>query len=104
MRCIAVEIVRFVDNHFPGFVECVLLDAEGGRHVVIEKVPVITSEWLDATSHYPRPGIIACEVEAEWIDQNGQALVRVNTELPWGIASINGETRFTVPSSKVSEL
>lgn len=51
-----VTIVPFVDDHFPGFVECVLVDADGRRHEFIEKGPVVSAAKLQAGSVYPQPG------------------------------------------------
>ena len=62
MPCIRVEIVRFVDEHQPGFVECVFTDADGSVHTLVDKVPVFTLENLWSDSTYPRPGIARCEV------------------------------------------
>ncbi|WP_431104074.1 hypothetical protein [Roseateles noduli] len=94
-----IQISRFVDEHFPGFVECVLVDAFGKAHVFIEKVPVITTENLVSTSSYPRPGAMDCEVVAEWTDDNGRALSRVNTERPWDVESTEGLSEFVVSTS-----
>ena len=38
MHFISVQIVRFVDSHQPGWVECLLVDAERRRHIIVEKV------------------------------------------------------------------
>ncbi|RYG37845.1 MAG: hypothetical protein EON93_02995 [Burkholderiales bacterium] len=96
MQAFAVEISRFVDEHQPGFVECSLLDADGNKHLFIEKVPVVTLEDLQPTSEYPRPGVVGCEPQAEWVDASGRIKVRVSTELPWHVESTEGETVFVV--------
>jgi hypothetical protein len=99
---LAVEIVRFVDDHFPGFVECVLRDASGCAHTFVEKVPVISLEVLDSASHYPRPGTFACVVGEAWTDAHGRSLVRVRTDEPWGIESTTGQSSFVVLTSQIS--
>ncbi|MGE0144389.1 MAG: hypothetical protein AB7I19_11420 [Planctomycetota bacterium] len=101
MPALAVAIVRFVDEHQPGFVECVLRDAANEQHVFVEKVPVVTTEDLWATSNYPRPGVIECVVLEQWEDSGGCSLVRVTTEQPWGVESTRGETEFVVLASQV---
>ena len=101
MPALTVEISRFVDESNPGFIECVIVDAFGKLHLILEKVPVISTEDLWSTSVYPRPGEIACEVEAAWTDESGRSLVRVSTELPWHVESTTGETAFVVLSSQV---
>ena len=104
MPSIAVEIVRFVDEHQPGFVECQFQDAHGQQHVVVEKVPVVTKENLWTNSRYPRPGTIACTLERAYQDHSGRSLVTVSTELPWHIESSTGQTKFELLSSQVQSL
>jgi hypothetical protein len=88
---VQVQIVRFADDAQPGWVECHLLDAHGRCWSFLEKVPVVTTAPLDHQSHYPQPGIIACEVLA-W---HG-GIARIDTTRPWGIESTDGETQFEV--------
>jgi hypothetical protein len=102
MPVLAVEIVRFVDEHFPGFVDCLLVDALGKEHHFREKVPVVSAEPLDGHSGYPRPGAVRCLVEKGWNDAAGRSLVGVNTERPDGVQSTRGETAFIVFSSQVA--
>lgn len=93
MVALRVEIVRYIDAAFPGFVELQLVDARGRRWTFHEKVPVVTLEDLDGASRYPRPGTIACEI----IEHNGQT-ARVSTARPWGIQSVEGETELEIPA------
>ena len=58
MHNVAVQIVRFVDSGFPGWVECELVDAAGRRHILKDKVPIFTVEDLGADSKYPTPGFV----------------------------------------------
>jgi hypothetical protein len=62
MLGVKVEILRYVDDSQPGFVECRLIDAWGNQHLFLEKVPVVTLENLDVSSTYPQSGIIACQI------------------------------------------
>ena len=101
MPALSVEISRFVDDSNPGFVECLLVDALGRSHLFVEKVPIVSTEDLWSTSVYPRPGVIACAVEAEWKDGAGQSLARVSTELPWHVESTTGQTQFIVFASQL---
>jgi hypothetical protein len=101
MPALAIEISRFVDEHQPGFVECTLVDAQGSLQSFIEKVPVVTEANLSSSSSYPQEGTIACQVEAEWNDEQGRALVRVSTEHPFHVESTEGECRFVVLASQV---
>jgi hypothetical protein len=99
MHAVKIAIVRFVDDHQPGFVECQLIDASGRCWSFIEKVPVVTTDWLDASSKYPQPGVIGCEV----VEREGQT-VTIDTTKPWAIESVEGETRFTVAQGLLTEL
>jgi hypothetical protein len=104
MPFLLVQITRFVDEHFPGIVECELIDAVGNRHFFIEKVPVVSDENLCAESIYPCHGVIGCEVENEWLDDKGNLLVQINTDQPWHIESTKNEIRFTVFASQLNYL
>jgi hypothetical protein len=101
MAELALGITDLVDAHFPGWVECVLLDAEGKRHVFVEKVPVVTSEDLSSGSSCPRTCSIRCRIDAEWTDAAGRVLVRVDTETPWGIRSTEDACLFVVLKSQL---
>jgi hypothetical protein len=101
MHHLKVSITRFVDDHQPGVVECVFSDARGVSHTVIEKIPVITTEDLRSDSRYPRGGEIACTVLERFVDSRGEHVVRIDTELPWHVETVEGETVFEVPASLV---
>jgi hypothetical protein len=101
MPAVSVQITRYVDDHFPGFVECVLVDALGETHAFVEKVPVVSSESLSAASTYPCNGEIECEVFRQWQDEAGLAFSIVRIEIRWGVESTSGETEFTVSSSQL---
>ncbi|HEY1122926.1 MAG TPA: hypothetical protein VGE67_15045 [Haloferula sp.] len=96
MPTIAVEIVRFTDEGVPSWVESALQDALGREWRLIDKVPIFTLVNLDASSSYPQPGSIACEIVREWIDEDGRKRCLIDTTLPCGIDSVEGETRFEV--------
>ncbi|MGK5010763.1 hypothetical protein [Janthinobacterium sp. MDB2-8] len=98
---LSVQIERYIDDHFPGVVACVLTDADGKRHAFTEKVPVLSSSDLRADSSYPKPGYIGCVIEHEWLDAAGRKLVQVNTEQPWGITSVSGVTVFNVLDAQI---
>ena len=101
MISVSVEISRFIDDHQPGFVECRFLDACGELHTFTEKGPVVSTQNLSASSQYPCPGNIACEVVSEFMDSEGRSLVRIDTERPFSIESTSGETKFVVLSSQL---
>jgi hypothetical protein len=94
MLGVKVQIARYADDWQPGWVECRLTDAHGRLWSFVEKVPVVTSAPLDSSSIYPQPGVIACEV----VERVG-GVVRIDTTRPWGVESVEGETRFEVAES-----
>ena len=100
---IKVTIERFTQEWQPGWVQCRFVDAAGKSHVFEEKVPVVSDENLDATSEYPRSGIIGCQVVGSGVASDGRPVVIVDTEQPWGIESKAGETRFEVLPEQVIE-
>jgi hypothetical protein len=60
---VRVEIVRYTDDHQPGFVECHLSDVAGRVWSFEEKVPVVTVEDLStrpASIHGPVPSAAPC--------------------------------------------
>ena len=95
MVAVTVEITKFVDESQPGWVECKLVDAYGREHLFIEKVPVVCLEDLDASSIYPQPGVIACEL-IERISVGAAEIVKINSERPYAIESVDGNVLFDV--------
>jgi hypothetical protein len=96
MHTVDVQIVRFTDSHFPGWVECILRDAADREWTLADKVPIFTEAPMDATSTYPQPGVIACEIIRTWTDERGRTRCIIDTERPWGVSTKNGETQFEV--------
>jgi len=96
-----VQVEGFIDDHFPGFVKCVLIDADGLRHEFIDKVPVVSTANLRSDSIYPQPGYLGCTIESEWTDELGRRLARVSTKKPWSIESVSGETIFIVREQQI---
>src|SRR5205823_5626108 len=100
-KCIPVQIIKFVDERFPGWVECEFVDAEGRKHRLIDKVPMFTTELLDATSSYPREGIVRCEILGPSRDDNDRELARLTTARPDTIESTEGLSEFVVLAAQV---
>ena len=96
-----VQIARYVDDHFPGFVECGFVDSEGRQHTLVEKGPVVSDEWPGPEDSYPTSGFIRCEILQQWHDSDGHDLVRVTTQRPDYIETKEGLTEFVVLSSQV---
>ena len=97
---LSVEIVRFVDERFPGWVASQFVDANNVLHTIIDKVPIFTTELLDENSRYPQSGSMSCEVLARWQDNSGRRLVRIATH---GMESTDGLSEFVVGASQLSD-
>jgi hypothetical protein len=92
--------MRFVDDHQPGWIEYEFHDAAGARHMLLDKVPIFTVEDLDATSAYPRPCEVHCEVLGRWQDTLGRDLIRI--ALGDGVTSTAGISEFVVYATQMS--
>jgi len=93
---VKVKIVRYLsDDPQPGVVECELEDVHGQRWSIIEKTAIVSTAELDAHSSYPQQGLIGCEIVQRKRDDKGE-IVRISTERPWMVGSIDGSTEFDV--------
>ena len=101
MPTVAVEVTRFVDASFPGWVEFVLVDASGATWIFVDKVPVLTTEDLSEASDYPRSATIECEVVQEPSAAQVAGLVTIDTSRPWGIEAKDGTSKFVVRQSQL---
>jgi hypothetical protein len=102
---VKVTITRYVgDDPQPGIVECELLDIHGRRWHFIEKTAVVSANALDANTVYPQPGVIAGEIVKRSRDAAGREVIRIDTERPWSVESIEGVTQFDVLAEGLVEL
>lgn len=103
MLGLKVAIMRYIsDEPQPGIVECHLEDAHGRRWSFVEKTAIVSTQNLDAQAAYPQDGVVACQMIKRSLDGTGREVIRVDTERPWHIESIEGETQFDVlPESLV---
>jgi hypothetical protein len=104
LKAIRIKIIKFISDDQPGFIECIFYDAMNKKHVVQEKIPVITERCSDANSNYPQGGVIACEIVKESRDLNGNKIVTIDTSRPWGVDSIEGLSQFDVLEEQLIEL
>ena len=105
MLAVKMTITRYVsDEPQPGIVEFQMVDARGRRGTFVEKTAVVSAEHLDSKSIYPRPVVIAVEVVERLQDSQFGQLVWIDTDRPWGIQSVEGETRFEVLPSSLVEM
>ena len=99
-----VEIVRLVDDHFPGFVACEFVDSDDRRHTLIDKAPMFSSDALDATSTYPLRGAVRCTVLRRWTDDQGRELLSISTAEPDAVESTEGLQEFVVSKNQVKRI
>ena len=93
---VKVEIVKYIDDSFPGWVECKLIDAWGELCFFETKVPIVSHQSIDQNSKFPQDGEIGCESQKRWRDENGREIVTIDTEKPWDIESRDRRCRFDV--------
>jgi hypothetical protein len=101
-QLLTVRIVRFVDDRFPGWVECDFVDANSVRHSIVDKYPLFTTEILDATSVYPQLGEAPCEVLELFRDSQGRELARITLARPGVMESKEGVSEFVVEATQLS--
>ena len=104
LKALKIKIIKFISDDQPGFVECIFYDALNKKHIVQEKIPVVTEKHLDADSNYPQDGVIACEIVKESRDLKGNTIVTIDTSLPWGVDTIEGLSQFDVLEQQLIEL
>jgi hypothetical protein len=104
MLAVRMQFTRFVDEWFPGWVECQFTDAHGRCWTFVDKVPIFTTDDLRSDSQYPQPGTIACMEVGRRRDEQGRELVRIDTGRVWGVASLEDETQFEVLTSQLTEI
>lgn len=95
MIAVKVEILRIIDGGFPAFAECMLVDCNGKKHYFQDKFPVFSSEYI---TEFPHSGEMRCQMV-----QNKQNTLIIDTSMPDDITSINGEHKFEIYKSQVSE-
>lgn len=97
-----VQIVEFVDDSQPGWVKSEFEDSKGQRHALVDKVPIFSLESLNASSVFPTPGVVQCDVLERWQETDGRELVRVSTARPDCVESTDGLSEFVVLESQLS--
>lgn len=92
MASVKLEILRIVNESFPGFVECKLVDCGGKSHFFIDKLPVVA----DCSDVPPCDGAARCSV----LKAKKNTFV-IDTSIPDDIESTNGEYIFEVNKDQV---
>jgi len=96
MEGIKVDIIEYVDDHQPGWVKCLFIDAEGSEWSIIEKVPIVSQENLNSESKYPIVGYIAGKISNKRLDNNFKEIATIDLSTPWGISEESGRTIFDI--------
>jgi hypothetical protein len=100
---IRVAIVRCLDDVWPAFIECEFFDAHGECHRFHDKSVCATADMIDASTTYPYPGAIACQVISGPITVDNHNVYLIDTELPWHVSSLADKTRFEVRACDLVE-
>ena len=104
MLGIRVTIVRYIsDEPQPGIVECTRICSRSSWSFV-EKTAIVSAQHLDANTSYPQRGVIAAEMVGRSVDATGRETIRVDTERPWHVESVDGVTQFEVLAEALVEL
>lgn len=99
-----IEILKIIDSSsYPGWVECLFVDAWGNSHIFNEKIPIVTCEDIDSNSKFPQDGFIRCKLLKERVDDNGRKIITVSTENPDHVEAINGVNEFDLLSCQLTE-
>lgn len=90
-----VKVVRLIDDGtYPQFLEVRFTDAWEKEHIIIEKVPVITTEGFYEITELPTHEFVPCELIKRWVDSNERIIVTVSTERPYCICSTEDLLEF----------
>ena len=96
MTNVEVEITKVIDNSFPIFIECELIDCYGNKHIFHDKLPIFSKEL--EVREFPCIGEMRCTI----IEEN-QDKVLISTLIPDDIESLDGENRFMVCKNQIIE-
>lgn len=83
------------DEPQPGLVQITMADAHGRQWTFVDKSPVFGFS-LSRETAYPVEVGLACTILSRHIGGNGRGVAVISTEAPWGLASVDGVTRFTI--------
>jgi hypothetical protein len=96
---VTCEIIRCVDDSYPGWVEARLIDADGTRWTFTDKAPIFCAEALTSAASYPIAGVIRCTIVD--VDKPRNRTL-IDTSLPDGVTATDGvTTQFSVHSRLV---
>lgn len=87
-----------ISKLFSRYCECQFKDVHEKEWNVFEKRAIASKETPSLNSSNPQPGVIRCKLIAEY---ENSALV--TTEEPWGIESVEGQSKFEVSKTMLVE-
>ena len=103
MPKVNVSIIEFVEESQPNFVKARLTDALHNDWFFIDKCVIFTAVDLNDESSYPLTGSITCKVIKQERDSQGREILTIDTEEPWHVEDISGETRFIVFAHQLTD-
>ncbi len=98
VECKVNIVEAFELDYYPGWCKAVLIDFEGVAHVLVDKLPVIGLEY-DEISNLPMEKYIRVEIDKDLDDK-----VEINTGIPDGIETEEGETHFIVAKKMIKRV
>jgi hypothetical protein len=101
MKSLLVKIIEYVDDSQPGWVRCTFKDIEGKEWFWVDKVPIVSGEWLNAKTVYPRDGGIACQIIGERLSADNRKILTIDISVPTALETEDGETKFDVYSDQI---
>lgn len=102
MHGIRATALRWIsDEPQPGWIEVEFIDADGRRWPVHDKPPMFVEPpggGFLATSSYPAPTLILCDIESRQLSHGGREVVAVVLR---HTSATTGEDRFQVAASEL---
>jgi hypothetical protein len=99
MLGVRATVLRWIsDEPQPGWIEVEFIDAEGRQWLVHDKPPIfaLPPGGISATSAYPMPTLIPCDVESRQLSPAGRELVTVVLH---HTGATTGQERFQVAAA-----
>ena len=84
-------------------VECNYHDAFGAEHIVMEKVPVVTTKNITANDRFPQKGSIRCSLLRKYADVGAGRVVVVSTELPDHVRAMDRCSEFHLFENQIED-
>ncbi|WP_158655631.1 hypothetical protein [Sphingobacterium sp. HMA12] len=104
MGFLRIKVTDYISNDFPGFARCEFTDIDGGLHIIEDKVPVLTDQFWDENTTYPRWALIPGKILERRTEilttkagkEKKRNIIKISLEKPWDIYDTSEETVFEV--------